>query len=412
MRAVGIISEFNPFHNGHKHLIDKIRQELMPDYLVAVMSGNFVQRGEPAMWNKWTRAECAVENGVDLVLELPVCFAVNSAEEFARGGIRILKGLHLITDLAFGSESGEIKSLEAASRLLVKEENSFSSALRLALKEGISYPAAYDKAFRNTIGNAGEIQIDMLKGSNDILALEYLKQNIIQRAGLKPFAVKRIGCGHDKGRGDTEYASASAIRALIKSEQKLTSVLSALPSETYKVLESKEFFSKNDELRYFTLLRNNLLTKSGEELGEVLSVTEGLEKNLKQALKKAVSVDDMIMSVKSKRYTYAKISRILVQSLLGLNKNTYEMLQASESPYARVLGFNTAGAELLRVLKNKKSKIPILTNLNKNISDDDPRMAMLSLDVLASDLYSLIKGITIYDGSDFVNNPYISQSEQ
>lgn len=407
MRVVGIIAEFNPFHNGHKYLVDRVKHELEPEAIIAVMSGNFVQRGQPAMWNKWVRAKCAVENGIDLVFELPVCFAVNSGEEFARGAIRILKGLQVVTDLAFGSETGDKDGLEKMALHLSSEDDLFATHIKKALKTGLSYPAAYEKAFHLRFGKE-LLSGTILKGANDILALEYLKQNNIQDAKFNAFPVKRKGMGHDCGHLVTTYASASVIRKEIKKTKSFFISKEGVTARTFETCKNEHFLSEEDENRYFTLVRSSLLLGKKEEIASLLSVSEGLENNFKQALIHAGSLEELISHVKSKRHTYAKISRILVHSILGINKTLYERMKYSDLAYGRVLAFNKKGASTLRLLQDGLSQIPIYTNLNKNVPENTPEMSMLSLDCKASDMYSLITGASLYKGSDFVNRPYIS----
>lgn len=407
MRVVGIISEFNPFHNGHKYLVDQIRQTLNPDAVISVMSGNFVQRGEPAMWNKWVRAKCAVENGIDLVLELPVCFASNSGEEFARGAVRILKGLNIITDLAFGSETGDKHKLEEAAACLASEDDLFSAAIKETLKSGLSYPAAYEKAVQTRFGNEA-FSAEILKGSNDILALEYIKQNNVQHSNFNIVPFKRKGFGHDCGHAVSKFASASIIRKQIKEDNSFASSKIAVPEKTFEICRHEHYLNQEDENRYFTIVRNVLLSKSKEEIAALFSVSEGLENNLKQSLTVAATLDELIMNAKSRRHTYAKISRTLVHAILGIDKRIYGEIKNSGLAYGRVLAFNSTGAALLRLLKDDVSRIPIYTNLNKNVSQDAPERMILSLDCKASDLYSLITGTPLYGGSDHVNKPYIS----
>ncbi|MBR0129850.1 MAG: nucleotidyltransferase family protein, partial [Firmicutes bacterium] len=177
MKCAGIISEFNPFHTGHRHLIDSIREKTAPDAVVCVMSGDFVQRGMPAMWDKYIRAASAVDGGADLVLELPAVYAVSGAGQFARGGVKVLKGLGCIEYMGFGSESGDGEQLMNAASLLAKEPENFSRALKEELASGKAYPSAYSSA-------AASIGLDpvLFSGANDILALEYLKQNVLLEA--------------------------------------------------------------------------------------------------------------------------------------------------------------------------------------------------------------------------------------
>lgn len=281
MRVVGIIAEFNPFHKGHKYLVDQVKHRLEPDAIIAVMSGNFVQRGEPAMWNKWVRARSAIENGIDLVFELPVCFATNSGEEFARGAIRTLKGLGVVTDLAFGSETGDKEGLENMAACLSSEDNSFSTHIKEALKTGLSYPAAYEKAFQIRFGE-DPLSGAILKGPNDILALEYLKQNQLQDAKFNAFPIQRKGVGHDCGDTLEMYASASVIRKQIKQAKSFAVARIALPEKTFDVCANAHYLNEEDENRYFTMVRNALLNKTKEEIASLVSVSEGLENNFKK----------------------------------------------------------------------------------------------------------------------------------
>ena len=407
MRIVGIIAEFNPFHNGHRYLVDQVRRDLKPDAVIAVMSGNFVQRGEPAMWNKWVRAQCAVENGLDLIFELPVCFSANSGEEFSRGAVRVLKGLNIVTDLAFGSETGNKSELENTAACLSSEDALFSKAIKDGLKSGLSYPSAYEAAFHLRFGDCVGSK-DILKGSNDILALEYIKQNIRQGANFNIVPIKRKGFGHDRGHSITEFASASIIRKQIKADGGFASSKIAVPKETFEICQNAQYMNRDDEIRYFTLVRNALLCKDENEIASLLSVSEGLEYKLKQALTTAKTRDELILSAKSKRHTYAKISRILLHAVLGIDKNLYHDIKSSRFAYGHVLAFNSTGSNILRQLQDGASHIPIYTNVSKSLVKNAPEESMLSLDCKASDIYSLIRGIPLYDGSDFVNRPYIS----
>lgn len=407
MRVVGIIAEFNPFHNGHKYLIDQIKSELQPDAIIAVMSGHFVQRGHPAMWDKWVRARCAVENGIDLVLELPVCFAVNSGEEFARGAIRILKGLNIVTDLAFGSETGDKDGLKKMALCLLSEDVLFSVYIKESLQTGLSYPAAYEKAFRLRFGKE-TFSAEILRGANDILALEYVKQNHAQGSMFNVFPVKRKGIGHDRGHFVTEYASASVIRKQIKEKKSFSASRKGVTESTFEICKNEHFLSESDENRYFTIVRSALLLEDKKAIASLLSVSEGLENNFKQALIHSNSIEELIMSVKSKRHTHAKISRILIHSILKIDKKTYVKMKYSDIAYGRVLGFNRKGAAILRILQDGRSQIPIYTNLNKIVAEHATDSVMLAFDCRASDMYSIITDQSLYKGSDFVNKPFIS----
>ncbi len=411
MRIAGIISEFNPFHKGHRYLIDTVREKLEPDGIIAVMSGNFVQRGEPAMWDKWTRAACAVENGVDLVLELPVCYAVNSGEEFARGGIGVLKGTGMVTDLAFGSESGSRSSLTCAAELLTEESEDFSSAMRIALSQGLSYPAAYERAASSHPELESAKQLGLLRASNDILALEYLKQMRRTNASFDIFPVQRIGPGHDQDGSSLGFASAGSIRRAIQAGTPWETWRGFLPEASSAVLAEERPFGPADSDRYAALLRYALQLRSKDELSQLISVAEGLENRLKQAAVRGATVHDIIMGVKTKRYTYARIARIMVQALLWMDKDRYRRICEDQAFYGRVLGFSRRGASLLRQMRKDTAVMPIYTNPKQGSEAGGSIHVSMAWDALAADVYSILKGATVYEGSEYVKKPYISDRE-
>ncbi len=410
MRVAGIISEFNPFHKGHRHLVDTVRSRLQPEGIVTVMSGSFVQRGEPAMWDKWTRASCALENGVDLVLELPVCYAVNGAAEFALGGVGILQGIGIVTDIAFGSESGDRAALEGAAEALVDESPLFEKRIRESLREGIPYPAAYERAALGEDAARAPILEGILAGSNDILALEYIKQMKRFKAGFDILPVKRLGAVHDQADPVQGHASAGSIRRMIEEGASAEKWGPFLPEETLGILASGAPFGPREQDRYFALLRHVLITRDAAELASLVSVGEGLENRLKQAVIRAGSTDEMIRSVKSKRYTYARISRILVQALLSMDRSGYERIRKEKAFYARVLGFSPAGAKLLRVM-GRESNIPVFTNIRQADGAGEEILDSLAWDCLASDTYSILSGTDIYQGSDRVRKPCVKGTQ-
>lgn len=396
MKAAGIICEFNPFHNGHKYLLERVRQELQPDALVCVMSGNFVQRGEPAMWNKYSRAKAAVLCGADLVIELPVYAAVNSASEFAKGGISILKGLGIVDTIAFGSEIGDAKILKRAAEMSVAENKAFSAVFRDAIDKGISYAKAYEIAVTEQIKDLPE---HFFEGSNNILALEYIKQNILTSANLNIFTVKRIGSAHDSFSPEECLASASYLRNTWFTDNK--NYVNFIPSECLDLFEDSQVFDFKANEALFQMLRLSILNTSLEEIAALSEASEGLENLVKKAVLNASNTDELIQYIKSKRYTYARISRLLIQLLLNLNK--YSVKEAFDHPYARVLAFNETGREAIKCSKEKAS-IPVITNLNKQVKQNDPILAGLNLDFHASDVYNVITSNNIYENSDKVCN--------
>ena len=364
MKTIGIVTEFNPFHDGHKYLIDNARQNLDADFVIAIMSGNFMQRGYPALFDKWQRAERAVEGGVNLVLELPLVFSCASAGQFAYGGVNILENLGVVDVLAFGSESGNIKQLKNAVELLTKIDIDYSDELKDILSKGYSYPAA-----RSMLISSMDPDFDekILTEPNNILALEYLRHI----DSLDAYTIKRIGKGH--------LETASDIRRIWKEDN---------PQK------SAEF-----EQRYFDLVRSKLLLMSAEEIDKIASAGEGLGNKIKTEIRYAKSLEDLVMRVKSKRYTYSRINRLFVQALFGLNN---EIINEA-SLYARPLAFDKKGASLLRAIK-ELDQIPVIDSIPKALIDK--RIAeTIKYDVLASDMYNIIYGNDLYKNSDFVQKP-------
>lgn len=367
MKTVGITAEFNPFHNGHKVLIDAVRETMDPDGIVCIMSGNFVQRGYPAVCDKWARARAAVSCGADLVIELPTVYALSSAQDFAYGSMRIMKALG-VTDFTFGSETGDITELSKIASINTDNE----AAVKEALSKGLSYPRALSEA----------LGIDL--DPNDILGIEYLKN-----AGeMTPHVIKRRGMGH--------IATASYIR------DNMAELEEFVPEDALYELQESEFWNEEADARLFQMLRYALLMKPAYELADIMGVSEGLENALKKAIDNAKTIDDIIMNAKSKRYTYARISRALMCIALDIPKSLKD--EAKEAPlYARVLAMNERGAG---ILKNADAeKIEILSNLKKTSVMIAPYKDVLECDIQASDLYSILMGRRVAEQSDFVKNP-------
>jgi predicted nucleotidyltransferase len=426
MRVLGIIAEYNPFHNGHLyHLRESVRLA-SPDYTVCVMSGDFTQRGEPAMADKWIRAETAVRNGVDLVIELPFVFACNNAEQFAAGAVDILGRLGCVTHLSFGSEAGDLSALSKAADYLAYEDEALQDSIREFADKGLSFPRARYEAVKKC---GGEACADTLKGSNNILAVEYLKQLRLAGSRIEPLTVKRYGTGYLDQDFFENIASATAIRRQMngpdsgKSEGAdglcegpgnlptgtgaLNGISDLIPDATYQVLQKINKginISLND---FYPFLVYRILTGDPEELGNVLSATEGLENRLLKATARSAGMDALIKGILSKRYTLTRIQRLLVHTLTGLDKERFREILKQRVNYARVLGFGRNGAALLgRIKKEEQSSIPVLTNINRELPADAAEWKLLKFDVMASDLYNLAAYGEIYTHSDYVMKPF------
>ncbi|MBR5980428.1 MAG: nucleotidyltransferase family protein, partial [Firmicutes bacterium] len=350
MSVAGIISEFDPFHNGHRYLIDTVRRELAPRAVVCVMSGQFTQRGEPAVLDKFTRAELAVKGGADLVVELPVCCAVNAAREFAYGGLRTLSLLGIVTHLCFGSETGDLALLEKAAELALKEDDAFRMALKGQLEAGRPYGTAYARALEAVLGP--EIaDLPHFPASNDILALEYIKQLKQTDFGMAPYAVKRTGEAHKNGERTEYYSSGESIRMVLTYEGGPEDLENKVPPYTREALEGYHFLPEMED-KMMDLLRYTVTEMNPGAVAMAPGVSEGLENVIRKEIRKASDYRDLVRRIRSKRYPESRVRRILTQILLGVTRNDLANLLL-EPGYVRVLAFNETGAQLISEAREK-----------------------------------------------------------
>lgn len=406
MSAVGIIAEYNPFHKGHLYHLTEAKRQTGCDTAVAVMSGNFMQRGEMAMADKWIRAEVAVRNGVDLVLELPFVYACNSAEYFAKGAMAILKGLeNYIMCISFGSEDGDLDTLVKTAKLLSNESNDFKRELELNLKKGTSYPKARYEALAKCYGAKTAKAIQQ---PNNILAVEYIKQSIFFDWDVKFCAIKRKGAGYLDPDLTLEPVSATGIRRKFAEKEKYEEILGYLPDESAKVFERKkdEIYTKTDN--FFLFLAYKAAITEAKDLADIFSAGEGLENKIKKAFLSEIDLESVISNIKSKRYTETRIRRLLTHTLFGLEKKDMDHIIKNNLIYTRVLGFSDKGAALLRkIKKDESSSLPIITNINKEVLKDDVFLPLTKWDLLATDLFNLINRRDMYKNSDHLIKPYI-----
>ena len=416
MRTVGIVAEYNPFHNGHLYHLEKSKEKTGAEISVAVMSGNFVQRGEPAIFDKWIRAEMAVRNGVDLVFELPFCYAANNAENFAKGAIRLLDALGCIDAVSFGSEEGELDKLETAAALAADESVEFRQALKEGLDTGYSYPKARADAMAKFIDG----DTSFLKNSNNILAIEYLKQLKLLKSDMRALTVKRSGedylsdklpkNGQKVPSGTPEFASATGIRKKMLESIDLSVIEDFVPAQTTLVLKEINNCVKSMLNDFKDILTYEVLKKGPQEIAEIYAAAEGLENKLKAAVRDAESIDDIVSSVVSKRYTETRIKRMLIQTIMGMTKKDFESIDESQAMYGRILGFSAKGAKLIKeIKKSDKCTIPIITNINKETPETEAQRKLMAYDILASDIYNLAAKKNVYSNSDYVIMPYIGK---
>ena len=371
MGITGIIAEYNPFHRGHAYQLSEAKK--FSSAIIAVMSGDFVQRGEFAVLDKWTRAEAALRSGVDMVIELPVVYSLSSAGSFAYGAVKLLDSLHIIDDLYFGSES-DIGRLEEMSALLSEEEGDLSSLIKNNLSAGMSFPKARYEA---AVSLYGPEKADVLTGSNDILALEYINAIRSIKSSMVPRSIKRTAEHDARSSGDT-YTSALHIREMVRSGD--DSYIRYIPENTEGLY--KDFVFTED---CFTLLISKLREKDAKEkLLMTPDVSEGIENRIISSALRAGSYEELLQGIKSKRYPLSRIKRILMSFLIGITN--YDVLKISEErPVARVLGIKKDSTHLLSLL-SENDDIELVTNLP---AEGLPRSLQLSLD--ASNIYGLFK---------------------
>lgn len=386
MKSCGVIVEYNPFHNGHRYHLEQARKKSQADVVIAIMSGNFLQRGEPAILDKWVRAEQALRNGADLVIELPVYYAVQSADYFAKGGVNLLHSLG-VTDLCFGTDSGHELDYEAFAKFHNDNDVAIAQTFSLLTDKGMSYPQQMTEVYRQLYP---EWPLD-INSPNHILGMSYAKENQKYSSPMKLHPLKRLAANyHDKEITSQEFASATAIRENVLND-KLGKVKAVVPDITHRDLEALPLVNWDLAWPY---LKYQLLSKKPEELATIYQMVEGIEYRLVACVKKATSFSSFVNQVKSKRFTWTRIQRLCLY--IFLNITDQDMKSAWEAPYLRVLGFNDSGREFLNE-RRKKVSLPLVTK----ISRDNEKQ--LELDIKAGKLYQLLTNDS--QGQDFARRP-------
>lgn len=391
----GIVAEYNPFHNGHKYQLEESRRLTGADYTVIVLSGNFVQRGTPALINKHLRTEMALKNGADLVIELPAIYATSSAEFFAMGAVSLLDQLKVVTNLCFGSECGDISLLNRIATILVQEPDDFSAKLKQLLCQGYSYPSARSEALMHYMPSLADSN-NIFRSPNNILGIEYLKALLRRKSSIAPVTVRRIGADyHDPLPGSTGYCSALAIRQSVWAGDDITGLRSYVPANAYELLAAQKTdgkFIRSADLS--TILYYKLLSEKEYGFEKYLDVSKALSDRIVNSLNSYQGFESFCDVLKTKEMTYARISRCLLHILLGLTRtNLHDCTRLGYTPYARVLGFRRDAAPLLSAIKEKTS-IPLITKAAdaEKILDADAAL-MFRQDMEISQLYHGISGV-------------------
>ncbi|WP_077617714.1 nucleotidyltransferase [Bacillus sinesaloumensis] len=384
MKAVGVIVEYNPFHNGHKFHLDETKKKTNADCIIAVMSGNFLQRGEPALVSKWTRTKMALEAGVDIVIELPYAFATQKAENFANGAISLISALRC-EEVCFGSESGTIEDFESTVSFMRNNQEAYDYFTQQYIKKGYSYPKAASLAY-STLSNV-DTYVDLSK-PNNILGYHYVKAIHDQKSSLKAKTIMRTSAGyHDEAFSHESIASATSIRkTLFSSEKSMDEIQNYLPISTSKWLLS--YYQKNQLFHrweeYFSLLKYKLLISTSSELANIYEAEEGIENRLLTYISESVSFQNFMEKIKTKRYTWTRLQRLCVHILTNTTKE--QLKPINEKPvatYIRLLGMSQNGQSYLNQVK-KEVELPIISK-GTHFSDE-----LFTLDWKAAQTYLAI----------------------
>lgn len=371
MRSIGIVAEYNPFHNGHAYSIKKAR-ESGAESVVAVMSGSFVQRGEPAIFDFETRVRAALACGADLVIQLPVVYAVSGAQRFARASTQLLDALGVLDTLVFGSECGDTKRIIETARLLDTDE--FSELLKKELAGGISFALARENALRKLNGECA----DIIASPNDILGVEYVSSLLKLQSELQPFAIRREGVAHDGGNTNGEFASASRLRELLREGADISAFVPERAAEIYMKSEMLDMCRLERAILY------KMRTATAREIALAPDVSEGIENRIVAAAKEACTLDELYSLAKTKRYSHARIRRIILNTFL----NVTEQLASCEPPYIRVAGFNENGAAILKKAA-ETARLPILTKTADIAELDEKARGIFAAECRAGDIAAL-----------------------
>ena len=391
--VIGLIVEYNPFHNGHLYHIQEIDRLFEDNIKIAVMSGDFVQRGEPSLINKFEKTKIALSQGIDIVIELPAFYSTQSAEIFAKGSVNLLNQLSC-SHIVFGSESNDLDKLKRIATISLTKE--FQLSLKEFLAEGFSYPTAFSKAL-----------FDEKLGSNDILALEYLRAIKTINSKIETYSIKRKKTGYYDDEKDN-FASATYIRKVLldsneKKENKLNKIKNLVPEFSYKVLEENfgVFSCLSD---FYDLIKYNII-KNYSELKNIQDLEVGLENRLYNYAIKNLSFEDFFNEVLTKRITISRLQRILLHSLFGLTETITEKIK-NKVPFVKILGFSTKGQEYLNYLKKSENynKRKILTS-NRNLKEilNEEEIELFNFNELYSQIYR-IKSSYINIGYPIIKN--------
>ena len=389
-KVLGIIAEYNPFHNGHLYHLEKAKNDTGSNYTIAIISGNFTQRGSTSLINKWEKTKMALLNGFDLVIELPVLYSISSAENFADGAIKILDSLKIVDYVSFGSEASDINILNKIANVLYNEPKEYKNILSHELNKGISFPKARENALMMYLNDIRKFA-NVLSSPNNILGIEYIKALKKYKSKIVPHSVQRFQSDYNDSNYSGNIASATAIRNIVKNNG-FKVLMNLLPAASYSILVEniKHGHIVCDISTFEKEIIYNLRKMPIEEIANLPDVSEGLEFAIKNTANSCNSIVEFLNIIKSKRYTTTRIQRILLYSLIGITKKDM-MLSKKITPYIRVLGFNERGKYLVSEITKANPKLEIVTSVKKFIDTNTNKnlKIMLDKDIWATNIYTM-----------------------
>ncbi len=405
MRVLGLVVEYNPFHNGHLYHLKSAKDLVKPDFTVAVMSGNFTQRGEPSVIDKFSRAEIALHHGVDVVVELPFVYATQDAGGFAFGSVGILHKLGIVTDMVFGSESADEEFLVKTAQILHEQPWRYQEILHVKLKKGLSFPNARKEALVEYAQEASildPIRIMNIEKSNDILGVEYVRSILRYGSRIRFHTIKRIGADYNDPSFRGKFSSATSIRNLLRSER-WNEIRKSVPEKSFEIIKREmnegrgPVFWKDLDMAYMAKFR----TMKRDDFSRIHGFVEGLDVRFEREARRSKSLVDFIERLKTKRFTFTRLRRMMLHAFFEMTSEFMGKVNTFGPQYARILGFNDHGRKLLKLLK-ETSRVPVISTasfyrkalkkaLEENLEiDQGLYLRMFELDTMATDVHSLL----------------------
>lgn len=384
MKVLGVIVEYNPMHTGHIYHIQKAKQVTNSDYVIAIMSGSFTQQGNIAITDKFTRAKQAIQNGIDMVIELPSIYAISDSGNFAKGAIEILNKLNVVDYLCFGAETDNLDLFTKAADVLIKYDKNIWNEIRLELKKGISFANARNNVLKNYL--SGD-KLKLINSPNNILGIEYTKNLKLSNSNIVPYSILRENNFNDTNLS-TKYTSSTSIRKVLEENTDVDTLKDYLTPDVYSNLTTSNILFNKD---IFNILKYKIISMTAQQISKINGVTEGLENKIKKEMIDSYNYEDYIFKLKSKRYELSKIKRIVINILLDIKKEDFEILKQNPISYAHVLAFNHEKKDLLSLV-SKNSKIPLITSINDKsiLKLDKFNLKLINTDIYASNIHSLL----------------------